>query len=80
MAPLVAGVIVAAVGAVSSIISGAQNVKAAKASAQAEAYKVSEAMADSYIQTKVGQRNVVLYTVIGVVSFSVLLMVFKMRK
>jgi predicted lipid-binding transport protein (Tim44 family) len=80
MDPIVGSVIASAVNAVSSIFTGSSNAKIAQAQAQAESYKTSTAMVNSYLQTKVGQQNIVLYSVIGVVSLSVLLMVFKMRK
>jgi ABC-type siderophore export system fused ATPase/permease subunit len=74
------GIVGSVIGAFTSIINGAQNVKVAQAQAQAAGYQASAAMTNSFIQSKVGQQNIVLYSVIGVVSFSVLLMVFKMRK
>jgi hypothetical protein len=76
----VVDVIGSVINAVTSIITGSQNVEVARSNSQAIGYQASAASANFSTQSKIGQQNIVLYSVIGVVSFSVILMVFKMRK
>jgi hypothetical protein len=69
-----------AVGAFTSWITADSNVKVAQANAQGEAYKASTASSDSYIKAGMVKQNIVLYSVIGIISFSALMMVFKTSK
>jgi hypothetical protein len=67
-------------GVLDSFVTGSANVKVAQAIAQGEGYKASYASSNSYIQANVTKQNIVLYSVIGIISFSALMMVFKTGK
>jgi hypothetical protein len=69
-----------AVGAFNSWVAADSNVKVAQANAQGEGYKASYASSNSYIQANVTKQNIVLYSVIGIISFSALMFVFKTQK